>query len=47
MAREAQVGKLVLIHYQVYTDPTVLIAEARSEYDGPIEVAQDFAEYLL
>jgi ribonuclease Z len=47
MAREAQVDKLILIHYQVYADPEALVAEARSEFAGPIEVAQDFAEYLL
>ena len=47
LAREAQVDKLVLIHYQVYTDPAELVAQARSEFSGPIEVAQDFAEYLL
>ncbi len=47
LAREAQVEKLILIHYQVYDDQAALVAEARSEFSGPIEVAQDFAEYLL
>jgi ribonuclease Z len=47
LAREAQVEKLILIHYQVYADQTALVAEARSEFAGPIEIAQDFAEYLL
>ncbi len=47
MAREAQVEKLILIHYPVHADQTALVAEARSEFSGPIEIAQDFAEYLL
>lgn len=47
LARESGAGKLVLVHYQVYVDPAQLVAEARSEFDGPIEVAQDFSEYHL
>ncbi len=46
-AREANVGKLILVHYQVYIDPLALLAEARAEFDGPIEVAEDFAEYKI
>jgi ribonuclease Z len=46
-AREAQVGRLVLVHYQVYVDPAALLAEARSEFTGPIDIARDFAEYRI
>ena len=46
-AREANARKLVLIHYQVYADPAILMSEARLEFDGPIEVARDFSEYPL
>ena len=46
-AREANARKLVLIHYQVYADPAILISEARLEFGGPIEVAQDFSEHPL
>ncbi|HET7377955.1 MAG TPA: MBL fold metallo-hydrolase [Anaerolineae bacterium] len=47
MAREAQVEKLILIHYPVDADPAALVADAQSEFTGPIEVAQDFAEYFI
>lgn len=47
LAREVGAGKLVLVHYQVYADPAQLVAEARSEFGGPIEAAQDFAEYYF
>ncbi|WP_343417501.1 hypothetical protein [Candidatus Flexifilum breve] len=37
---------LYLIHYQVWnTDPTPLVAEARTTYDGPIHLCEDFDEY--
>lgn len=47
VARLAKAGRLVLVHYQVYVDPAALLADARSEFDGPIDVAQDFAEYEI
>ena len=47
LAGDAKIGKLVLIHYQVYADQNALLAEARSEFGGPIEIAQDFSEYPL
>jgi ribonuclease Z len=47
LASEAGVGKLVLVHYQVYANHNALIAEARSEFSGPIEVAEDFADYPI
>jgi hypothetical protein len=36
-----------LVHYQVYVDPAALLAEARSEFTGPIDIARDFAEYRI
>lgn len=47
MAAQAGAKKLVLVHYQVYADPEVLAKEARSTFDGPVEVAQDMAEYTV
>lgn len=47
MAAEAGAKKLVLVHYQVQSDPEALAAEARSTFDGPVEVAQDMAEYTV
>ena len=47
LANKAQVGRLVLVHYQVYADPNALVAEARAEFAGPIEVAEDFTEYAI
>ncbi|HZY45448.1 MAG TPA: MBL fold metallo-hydrolase [Anaerolineae bacterium] len=47
LAREAHVEKLILIHYPVNADQAALVAEARSEFAGPIEISRDFAEYLF
>jgi len=47
VARKAGARKLILVHYQVHADPAALAAEARSTFDGPVEVAQDLAEYAL
>jgi ribonuclease Z len=47
VARKAGAKKLVLVHYQVHADPATLAREAQSEFDGPIEVAQDLAEYAI
>ncbi len=46
-ARKAGVKKLVLVHYQVSADPDGLAAEAEVAFGGPVEVAQDLAEYAL
>jgi len=47
VARKAGAKKLILVHYQVHADPATLAAEAQSAFDGPVEVAQDMAEYAL
>ena len=38
-ARDAGVGRLVLTHLQPWTDPRTSVAEARAEWDGPLEAA--------
>ncbi|MCA5893380.1 MBL fold metallo-hydrolase [Isoptericola sp. NEAU-Y5] len=35
----AGVGRMLLTHLQPWSDPQVALAEARSEYDGPLDVA--------
>lgn len=47
VAGQAGAKKLVLVHYQVQADPAALAAEAHTTFDGPIEVAQDMAEYPI
>jgi ribonuclease Z len=43
MAQRAGVGKLYLIHYPVLNvDLTALLAEARREFTGEVELARDF-----
>lgn len=44
-ATTAHAQRLVLIHYDPHRDPDDLIAEARTAYTGPVEVAQDGAAY--
>ncbi|WP_278236888.1 MBL fold metallo-hydrolase [Isoptericola sp. AK164] len=39
VAAEAGVGRLLLTHLPAWTDPAETLAEARGEFDGPIEVA--------
>lgn len=42
----ANARRLVLIHYQVWdTDPSPLVDEARTAYEGPVELAVDFQIY--
>jgi len=45
VASQAGAKKLILVHYQVGANPDLLAAEARTAFDGPVEVAQDMAEY--
>jgi ribonuclease Z len=46
IARQAAVGKLVLIHLDPEKDdPKQLIEQAKSTYPGPVELAQDFMEF--
>jgi ribonuclease Z len=47
VARNAEVGKLILVHYPVTADPAELEAEARRNYDGPVIVPQDFQGFDL
>jgi ribonuclease Z len=49
VASEAGAKRLVLIHYEVWgnADPTRLIAEAQTTFDGPVELAEDFLEFDL
>jgi len=43
VAQRAGVGKLYLIHYPALTgDLNTLLAEARQEFAGPVELARDF-----
>lgn len=48
MARRCGVGKLVLIHFPVLdSDLQALRRAAEAEFDGPVELAEDFAVYPL
>jgi len=41
----AQAGRVVLTHVAAWTDPAIPVAEARSVYSGPLELAEPFAVY--
>jgi ribonuclease Z len=41
VAREANVGNLLLIHTDPYADRRTLIAEARAVFSGEVQVAED------
>ena len=43
-AQQAGACSLRLVHYATGTDTAALVAEARSEFDGPVDVAVDFEE---
>jgi len=45
IAAQAGARKLVLVHYPVDADPAALAEEAQTSYAGPVEVAEDLAEY--
>jgi len=45
IAHRAQVGRLVLVHYPRLEDAPQMIQQARQEFAGPVEVAEDFAIY--
>lgn len=48
MAAEARAKKLVLVHYEVWNaDPTTLVPEARTTFDGPVELAIDNTVYEI
>lgn len=40
MARDGQVGELVLTHIQPWTDPQVNVSEAETTFDGKVSVAR-------
>lgn len=45
VADQAGAGRLVLTHVVHHVDPKVLVDEARSVYDGPVEVAREATTY--
>ncbi len=48
VARRAGVGRLVLVHYPPCpADRAGWLAAASTEYDGPVELAQDYGEYTF
>jgi ribonuclease BN (tRNA processing enzyme) len=44
-AAEAGVGRLLLTHVPVWTDPDAMLAEAKAEFDGPVELVRPDGEY--
>lgn len=47
VAAEAGVGRLLLTHIPAWNDPAVSVAEARTVYDGPVEVVEQGRTYIL
>ncbi|GAA4718107.1 MBL fold metallo-hydrolase [Isoptericola chiayiensis] len=47
VAAEAGAGRLLLTHLTAWTDPQVPLAEARGEFDGPVELAVADGVHLL
>lgn len=48
IAREAEVGRLLLIHYPAAAlDEAGLVAEARTAFQGEVALARDFEEFIL
>jgi ribonuclease Z len=48
IARQAEVGRLLLIHYPtIDLDEDALLRQARSTFGGPVELARDFQEIDL
>ncbi len=45
IAGQAQVKRLVLVHYPRAEDAPLMVEEAGQEFAGPVEVAEDFAVY--
>ncbi|MBC8447277.1 MAG: MBL fold metallo-hydrolase [Chloroflexi bacterium] len=45
VARQAQVGRLVLVHYPRSEDAPLMMRQAKEEFAGPVEVAEDLAVY--
>lgn len=47
VARQAGVGRLILLHYPIQADPHQLLAQARQAFDGPVELGRDFQSIEL
>jgi len=47
IARQADVGRLALIHYDVKASSDALMAEAQATFDGEITLTQDMDEFEL
>ncbi len=47
IAKEAEVGRLILIHYPTDSSQADLVAEARRSFPGEVELAQDLMEIEL
>lgn len=47
IAARAEVGRLVLTHIAGWTDRAQVLREAGETFDGPIELAEDLATYLV
>ncbi|MBZ0304496.1 MAG: MBL fold metallo-hydrolase [Anaerolineae bacterium] len=48
IAMEAGAHKLVLVHYDVWdTDPSKIVPEAKSTFNGPVELAVDYTVYEI
>lgn len=47
VAAKAGAGRLLLTHIPAWNDPAVSVAEARTVYDGPVDVVEQGRSYLL
>jgi ribonuclease BN (tRNA processing enzyme) len=47
VAREAGVKRLLITHVPAWYDGEELLAEARSQYDGPAELVRPDAHYTI
>ncbi len=48
VATQAGAKKLILVHYEVWdADPSSLVPEAKTTFDGPVELAIDYTVYEI
>ncbi|MBM7811166.1 MBL fold metallo-hydrolase [Saccharothrix algeriensis] len=47
LAAAAGVGRLLLTHVAPWTDPEAVLAEARSRFEGPVELARQGAKHAV
>ena len=47
IAKEAGVGHLVLTHIIASTDRDLVLTEAQEVFDGPVDLAEDLASFVL